>query len=156
MRGRPPEGGFSATGSNKALKAFGRDSEEEPKEGQMGTDAFALVAITQEALSWAPRVGKEAGGEIDDCSRNNSGQQLLDSRMLDKADDCKTPVLDTTFGFSLLVSGYKICLIIVCQQRNVSFCLYVQINMFEAWQSQDISCMFPLPSKVTIVEVVLK
>lgn len=94
MRGVVREGGFSATGSSKALKAFGKDSEEEPEEVQMHTDALALVAITKETLNGASGIVEEAGGEIDDCSRNNSGRQLLDSRMLETSgmltDNCKT------------------------------------------------------------------
>lgn len=125
------EGGSSATGSSKALKAFGKDSEEEPEEVQMHTDALALVAITKETLSGASRVVKEAGGEIDDCSRNNSGRQLLDSRMLetssmlDKADDSKISCVGHNVWFYVLFQDLSnVLLLSVSSGMIVSVSIY--------------------------------
>jgi hypothetical protein len=134
VRGVALEGGSSATGSSKALKAFGKDSEEEPEEVQMHTDALALVAITKETLSGASRIVKvkEAGGEIDDCSRNNSERLLLDSRMLetssmlDKADDSKIPCVGHNVWYYVLFQDLSNVLLL-----SVSSGMILSVSIFK-------------------------
>jgi hypothetical protein len=124
------------------LKAFGKYYEEKREEVQMHIDALALVAITKETLSGASRIVKEAGGEIDDCSRNNNERQLLDPRMLeiksmlDKACDSKIPCVGHNVWYYVLFQDLNNVLLLSVSSGMIVFVTIFKLTRLQLGKAQ--------------------